>query len=286
MADLSDVTAYLAQAATAAIYPNGTASPSVAGVDVHIFEGWPLREKLEPDVQGGKPEVSIYPIRGSGSAFVVPQRLDRQQTLVAPVHGMTATVSDESVAVAGAPGTGEYLTITVDRANTYSRAGASIALILAAIAADAATAYPEVSVSGSTITFPGAFALSARPGAPGVAARITHWQRQPVQITVWAPSNEIRSAIAAAIDVALKSELHISLADGSQALIRYSSTTIDDAQVNAGIFRRDLIYDVEYATLDTYAVSEVTSLNVPLDVGPSLIGHVEDVAVSSQGASS
>ena len=39
MADLSDVTAYLAQRAASAVYPNGTTSPSVASMDCLIYEG-------------------------------------------------------------------------------------------------------------------------------------------------------------------------------------------------------------------------------------------------------
>ena len=91
MADLSDVTAYLAAQAAAAVYPNGVLQPSIAPLaagfsnpmDVRIFEGCPVSEQLDLDLAGkvlaGTPptprprangpcaNVSIFPLPGGGS---------------------------------------------------------------------------------------------------------------------------------------------------------------------------------------------------------------------------
>jgi hypothetical protein len=52
LADLSDVTAYLYQQAIAAVYPSGTSQPSVAAMDVRLFEGWPIPDQLDRDLAG------------------------------------------------------------------------------------------------------------------------------------------------------------------------------------------------------------------------------------------
>jgi hypothetical protein len=52
MADISDITVYLKNAALAAVYPNGTSQPSVAAMDVRVIEGWPEPQLLDLDMAG------------------------------------------------------------------------------------------------------------------------------------------------------------------------------------------------------------------------------------------
>jgi hypothetical protein len=79
MADLSDVTAYLATAASAAVYPNGTSQPSVAAMDCRIFEGWPIPDQLDRDMLGqmlsGTPPIPVTRPKGTVanvSVFAMP----------------------------------------------------------------------------------------------------------------------------------------------------------------------------------------------------------------------
>ena len=62
MPDLSDVSAQIATICAATCYPNGTGSPSIAGVDIRIFEGWPVPAQLDADIAAGKINVSVYPV--------------------------------------------------------------------------------------------------------------------------------------------------------------------------------------------------------------------------------
>ena len=71
MADISDVDGYLASAVVAAVYPAGTSQPSVANMDIRVFEGWPTPDQLDHDLGGtmmsmGNPPVQIP--RPGGSA--------------------------------------------------------------------------------------------------------------------------------------------------------------------------------------------------------------------------
>lgn len=264
MADISDVTAYLKQAALAAVYPNGTSQPSVAGCDVKLFEGWPLPADLDAALAASKAQVSVYPMPGTG--VVIPQILDETYTIVAPSYGMTFSVdaSGTVITVSGQPTSGEYLTIIADRANTYSQTGASTAAILAALATAAQAQYPTASVTPTTLTIPAHFAMTVRQGGPGVQAKVTHRQRHSVMVTAWAPTPTIRTQLAAAIDVAIKSINKIALPDTSQALIVYSRTNISDEGQSANVYRRDLIYDVEYATLLQFPAYVITSTDTTI----------------------
>jgi len=164
MADISDVTAYLAGAVASAVYLNGTSQPSVANMDVRIFEGWPLPDQLDLDLAGkmmssGTPpvvvarpggpcaNVSIYPMLG---ATATPFQIeDNTYVIVPPVYGMTPTVtvgaggpapnSPVTVTVAGQPNnapvtinnqtfvSAEYLTAIIDRTYVFSATGSNTA---------------------------------------------------------------------------------------------------------------------------------------------------------------
>src|SRR5262249_17582540 len=162
MADISDVTAYLASAVAAAVYPNGTSSPSVGNMDVRIYEGWPIPDQLDLDLAGkmmssGSPPVVVARPGGPAANVSVDPMLggnttpfqveDNTCVLVSPVYGMTPTVtvpaggpasnSPVVVTVTGQPNNApitinsqtvvpaEYLTVIVDRANVYSATGAN-----------------------------------------------------------------------------------------------------------------------------------------------------------------
>jgi hypothetical protein len=289
LADLTDVTAYLASAAASAVYPNGISQPSVASMDVRIFEGWPHADQLDLDLGGkmlaGRPpvpvprpngpaaNVSVYPMMGSN---VEPfQILDKTYVIVPPVFGMGLTVTGlpgntalfPTVTVAGQPTAGEYLTLICDRQFVYSATGVSTASILAQIAAQAAANYTGVTSSGNQITIPAMFDFSARQGAPGTLANVTHRQRQEIMITTWAPNHVARSVIAAAIDVELKKKIVVALPDTSSALICYSRSSLTDEQSVATLYRRDLIYQVEYATLFKFTGYVITSTTLNIQAG-------------------
>jgi hypothetical protein len=284
MADLTDVTAFLATLSASAVYPNGTSQPSVAAMDVRIFEGWPLAEQLDLDLAGqvlvngvpatrtGGPlaNVSIFPMPGATAN--VYQIQNKTYVVTPPVHGMTVSVDDDVVSVTGEPGPGEFLSILVDRKYAFSATGATAAAILATLATQAAADYSGVVATSTTITVPFVFSLIARVGAPATLARVTHRQKQSIMITVWAPTTAARAALSIAIDGIVKQGIVVTLPDTTQAKITYSRTNQLDQYQNASVYRRDLIYDVEYATIETFQGIEITNVSVagtPLTKGQS-----------------
>lgn len=279
MADLSDVTTYLQNAATLAVYPNGTSQPSVAAMDVRIFEGWPMPDQLDLDMAGkvlsGTPptpiarvggplsNVSIYPMMGMNASIYQIQ--DKTYVITPPVFGLTITsVVNGVITISGAPTVGEYITVITDHTYAHSRTGANLTAILAALAADFAAHYSGVVATATTLTIPNTFAIVVRQGAVATLGKVTHRQRQSVMISVWSPNHRVRTTLSAAIDNVLKQKNIVAMPDTSQALICYNRTNVSDDRQMATIYRRDLIYDVEYATVYQFPGYVVTTVNTSI----------------------
>ena len=82
-------------------------------------------------------------------------------------------------------------------------------------------------------------------------------------VSVWAPDHNSRSVISAAIDVALKNNIIITIpVDGSDAKITYNRTNVLDQKQDVTVYRRDLVYEIDYATVETFPGTIVTSSNI------------------------
>jgi len=273
MADISDVTAYLTTAIVAAVYPNGTSQPSVATMDVRVFEGWPMPDQFDLDMAGktlvndvpttrGKgplANVSVFPMLGTTLASYQIQ--DNVKVISYPAFGLVVSIVGGVINVSGTPNAGEYLTVVADN-YAFSATGVSAAVIISELATFFATKYTGVSSTASTLTIPYGRTLVVRQGGQGVLGKVTHRQRQAVMITVWSPTHEARTIIAAAVDVAIKANFKVSMPDTSQILILYNRTNIIDDRQMTTIYRRDLVYDIEYATLQQFPGFVVTTVDV------------------------
>lgn len=280
MCDISDITAYLKGQALAAVYPNGVgANNSVAGMDVRIYEGWPVADQLELDVGGktligsanGEPitrpngpcaNVSIFPMTGGGHVY---QILNETYTISAPVINLKTSLDGDTLTVtSGTPATGEFITVICDDAHIYSKTGATVADILAAIAGAAQFDYPAAIATATTLTIPVEFSMVVRQGGVGVLGKVTNRQKQGVMVTVWAPTPESRTTLAAAIDNVIKQTIKPSMPDTSQAIVTYRTTIVADDKQTVTIYRRDLIYDIEYATVEQFPGVTITSTQVSI----------------------
>jgi hypothetical protein len=109
--------------------------------------------------------------------------------------------------------------------------------------------------------------ISLRQGSPGTLGKVTHRQLHEIMLTTWAPNHSARTAIAAAIDVALKEKITVMLSDTSGARICYSRTNVTDEQATITLYRRDLIYHVEYATLQQFPGYVITTTSLSVQAG-------------------
>ena len=249
MADQADVETALVGLVAAALYPNGPDAASVPGPDCRIYRGWPHPAALDADLRAGKVNVTVYPAAGAGrvSTRYVQEWIG---TPVAP--SLTAQATGASVTFGGSVAPGQVAGLAIDGvAYAYRvQAGDNPALVAANLAV-LARANRMALVSGSTITLPGAGEVLARVVADAPAQQEVRRQTQVFRVTCWCPTPQTRDAAAGAIDLAMAPLTFLDLADGSQGRVIYAGTTVFDQSQDALLYRRDLLYSVEYATVLT-----------------------------------
>jgi hypothetical protein len=108
-----------------------------------------------------------------------------------------------------------------------------------------------VNLSGATVAVPGAATIQGRVVADAWMQQEVRRQEQDFHVTCWCPTPNMRDATATAIDQSLSITGFIALGDGTAGRLVYSGTISFDQSQNARLYRRDLTYCVEYATVST-----------------------------------
>ena len=263
----SDAENALVQLAASALYPNGASAAAAIPATIRLYRGWPNAAALDADLAAGRVNVTVFPVPGAtrNTTRYAPDWLPGPvtPTLTASVTGQTATF-------AGTADPGQLAGLLVDGTPYVHRttAGDTPALVAATLAA---ALYPTriVTVSGASITIPSASTLVARTAADATSAQELRRQQQEFRITAWCPTPDLRDAACEAIDVACAATPFLILADGSPARLRFASTTTFDTRQDAALYRRDLLYTVEYPTTQT--VTEPSMLFGAANVGADTI---------------
>ena len=257
MADVSDVSNALVAMAAQAIYPNGTSGGSTAGVPVKAYAGWPVPNVLEADIKAGMAHVSVYPLPTERRTS---RHIGRRWQITAPgAPTITTAVTLNQVVLGGTVTTPQNVYLLVNgKGYAYAvQAADTLASIATALAALLHVDFPSVSSSGTTLTIPGAYSVTARIGAVGTAMQELRRQEKQFQISIWAQTPAMRSAVAGAVDVALSISSDLIFPDGSHGILLYSHSVEDDKLQKAGLYRRDLFFTVDYATTQTAAAPQV-----------------------------
>lgn len=274
MADLSDVENALLGLIAGALYPNGADALPLTGTLSRVYRGWPEAASLDADLAAGYVNVTVFPEPGGRNTT----RYLNEWLLAAQVKPtLSVEVVGDSVTFGGNAASGQLAGILLDGA-TYVHP-TEPADTPASVAADlAASIRPNriVLLSGSTIIAPFAAVLKARVVAKQPALMQTRRQEQLFRITCWCPDPPTRDATAAAIDAALAQMMFIPLSDGSQGRVRFRSGAVLDQAEDASLYRRDLVYSVEYATtlsalLPTMLFADIT-LGTASQVTATLVG--------------
>ncbi len=249
MADQSDVETALVAVASAALYPQGTGAASVPGPDCRIYRGWPNSAALDNDLRNGVINVTVFPSHGSGR---LTTRYVEEWVAPPAKATLTASVSSLNVTFGGSADPGQVAGILVDgQSYAYrTQAGDTPASVAANIAV-LARADRIVPLFGSTITLTGAGELLARVVADAPAKKEVRRQEQVFRVTCWCATPATRDTAASAIDQALAALSFIDLDDGTQGRLLYAGTTVFDQSEDTLLYRRDLLYRVEYATILT-----------------------------------
>ena len=244
MADQSDIETALAAAASAALYPAGTTEPSAIGAPCRIYRGWPEAAALDADLAEGWVNVSVFGIDAGQRSTT--RYMDEWRILAPATVTLAATVTGNSVTFTGTAAAGLLAGVRVDTVSFVHQVGTGETPD--SVAAALAHSIPGASVTGAMLTVPGAGRLLARVVAAQPALLQTRRQQQSFRLTCWCPDPATRDLAAGAIDGAMAQIRFLSLPDGTVGRLLFAgSTSIDRAQAS-GMYRRDLIYSVEYPT--------------------------------------
>lgn len=265
MSDISDVLNILTTQCTSFVYPNGTGQPSVCGATVRVYPGWPASSSLDQDLQRGNVNVSIFP---SGPERNVTRYRPKQNVMSIQTPTLTLAAAANVVTVGGAtpsPFTAHNLALLVDRQPfIYSvQATDTLTSIATGLAALVNARFPGTTSSGAVITLPtNTTPVVARVGTTGLVT--TEWERyqQRIQITVWAPEPEPRNQVSAAIRQALSQISFVTMPDGFGARVKAAGSVFSDSLEKAKTYRRDLFYEVEYATTVSETLATVVAMTV------------------------
>lgn len=276
MADQSEIESTLVSLITQMVYPNGTAASSVAGQPCKIYRGWPTRHNLDADVRAGITNISVFPLDAEQNLTRYPTEW---QELPSPPIKLTLTVVGQTITVGGTPSCPLNAAVLVNKkAYVYPLQATDTPTSIATALAALINANTSASSSGPVITVPGATNLATRIGSVGSVIQEVKRQKKSFRITIWCNNPLVRDAVSKVIDPQLARLTFISLPDGSGGRIRYERSHTDDVPQKALLFRRDLVYSVEYGTTITQwaaaVVSEVINLSGGLDTNDPAIATI------------
>jgi hypothetical protein len=226
--------------------------------------------------------VSVFPAPVERNTTRYPR--DWQEASIA-TSSLSVTVSGQMVTVGGSmpsPFTAHVLSLIVDgQVYPYQvQPTDSLASIAGALASLVGAQVSGVTVAGAVITLPGSARLSAsRVGVTGSTTRELRRQERQFRITAWADTPEHRAAVASLVDVTLCATDRFDLPDGYSARLRYHNSIDGDGQQKANLYRRDLIYSVEYATTQSDTATQVTQ--VQMNTSGRIDGATQDGPVTT-----
>lgn len=282
MADISDVTSQLVAIISGLLYPNGTANPPIVRTNTRVYIGWPVPEQLDIDlantVAGNATDLAICHV----SIFPLPSErnttryLQQWQPVTLNTPTLTLTAAGQTVTVGGTipPAVNPHNAVIFANGIPYVYAvqpADTLNSIASALATLIAIAIPGSSSAGPLVTLPAGARLDpVRIGVTGTSMLEVSRQEKQIQIVIWADSPDHRSALAKIIDPALKAMTFIALPDLSAGRIRYTGNRESDNAEKQGIYRRDLMFTVEYGTYQSLITTQITQtqLNVSGGVTP------------------
>lgn len=246
MPDRSDVEQSLAALIASFLYPSGYDSDSVTGDAYRIYRGWPVAGLLESDLAQGVAHVSILPIPGTMRDTT---RYPTEWRGQSPPATLAGSVAGEVISFSGVGGVGQVAGVRVDgRCYAYrTRAGDTSALVSAALAAQIRLDRPAVA-TGSDLRLLNAQDPLVRVVVDGQGGRELRRQTGGFRATFWCPSSALRDSVVSLVDAAMADWTFIDVG-GWACRTRTSGESSSDDGSPAGIWRRDLLYSIEYPTV-------------------------------------
>jgi hypothetical protein len=247
MADISDVEQAVTNTVASVLYPGGSSQSSIVGALCRVYRGWPNAATLNADLSSGAVNVTVVGDNESGRTTT--RYLPEFQTTPSP-PGTTAGSADQTITISGSPAVGDVVGALIDgAAYAYRIRSGDTPGLVASNLNQLIQANRPATAQGHTITVPGAGLIKTRVVCDNTTSFESRRQEKDVRIICWCPTPSIRDSVTAAIDSAIDLITFLVLPDGSNARIVYRNTSSYDQAQNALLYRRDLVYTVEYPTI-------------------------------------
>jgi phage tail sheath gpL-like len=268
MADLIDVQNALIAQVAQAVYPNGTGSASVSGANTAIYGGWPQASQLDADLAAfagggaGRLHVTVFP---SGTESNTTRYMATPYIATVLAATIALAIAGQTITLSGTIATPQNVALLIGGIPYLYAVQASDTLT--SIATALASMVPGASNAGTVITVPtGVTIEAARAGGSGVMLSEIRRQKKVFQVTVWADTPSHRDVTAAAVDLAMAAINFLTMPDTTGARLTYQSSHQDDGMQRANLYRRDLMYCIEYGTTQSLVGTEVVTLQDELQV--------------------
>ena len=245
MPDRSEVEQSLAELVAGILYPEGAEGACAAGCPCRVYRGWPVAGRLENDLAQGIAHVTVQPVAGT---IRDRTRYSSDWQGIVPESSMSASVSGERVIFSGTAAPGQVAGIRVDGL-PYAyrpRAGDTTALVAAALAAQIRANRPALASESSVFVLNGR-GIVVRVVSDGQGGRELRRQQAGFRLTFWCPNPMARDLAVGLVDAGAAGRTFIDVAGWACRLQLSGESSADDGSA-AGIWRRDLIYMVEYPT--------------------------------------
>jgi hypothetical protein len=249
MADISDVEQTLVNTITTILYPEGSSQASIVGSTCRVYRGWPNSATLNSDLSAGITNITVTSDNEWGKT-TTRYLLEWQYQTVVPT--LYASVAGQTISVSGTAAVGNLIGALVDgKTFVYRIAQGDTPELVAANLCTVIQATLSATVSGSVITIPGATSIAARVVSDNSASYEGRRQKKRARVAIWCSSPSVRDTISSTIDLSLSATAFLLLPDNSNGRLTYKNSATFDQSQNAMLYRRDLIYTVEYPTIIT-----------------------------------
>lgn len=252
MPDQSDVEEALAAVVAGALYPLGAARASAVGNACRVYRGWPTAAALEADLAAGFVHVTVQPVAGSlrdTTRFAAEWQGVAAASSGAGASTLHVGVTGETVAFAGVAAVGQVAGVLVDGiARAYRvRAGDTPGVVAAVLAQLVRVTRPAV-LQGDGFSLPGGMGIVARVVTDGFGGTELRRQRSGFRVVAWCPDPGVRDRVAGCVDLALAAVGFLDVRGWGCWLRALGGSAVDDGSA-AGVWRRDLVYGIEYPTV-------------------------------------
>ena len=261
MADVSEVSEFIAQRVAASLYPDGESETSLAGVPVKIYPGWPVPDVLQRDIEADAAHVTVWALPGERKVSTGLGRPFR--TVAKGKPSLQVNVNDSIITLSGevTADTNVQIALGSKAYRFHFPAGSELNRVRERLS----EVLPRASSVPGHIEVLSAGRITASVTTAGTVVRELRRQLKEFQVTVWAPTPVLRNRIGTLVDVTLSEQHHIDLSDHVPAQMLYARQSESDAGGNFHVYRRDLIFSVNFSLTQQSTASEVIATEFSLN---------------------